>query len=137
MPEILPACRCIGFWHCNNGYIPCVRSCTAFCARLLASDAEMVSICSQNTQLGQKWDAIGALKTQAEQNAEHIAKLEADVARLQQELDALPNDAAQPTQGTQAQPSNELRLLRQEHQELVNEVGIFLKDSPGTYNTLE
>ncbi|KAK9915722.1 hypothetical protein WJX75_003203 [Coccomyxa subellipsoidea] len=65
-------------------------------------------------QLKLKWEAIDNLKAEADQREQQIARMEDDVARLQAELDKLPEQAGLATQGSQAQPSEEVKALKKE-----------------------
>lgn len=54
--------------------------------------------------------------------------MEDDVARLQAELDKLPEQAGLATQGSQAQPSEEVKALKKELADLNAEVCVFSRD---------
>ncbi len=77
----------------------------------------------QSLKLAKKWDELEGLRAKAEQRAEQLAKLDAEVARLQAELDELPNEPARATQGTQGIQSDEIRELRAQLSALNEEVG--------------
>lgn len=77
----------------------------------------------QSSQLAKKWDEIEGLRAQAELRAEQIAKLDAEVASLQAELDELPSEPTRATQGTQGMQSDEIRELRAQVSALNDEVG--------------
>ncbi len=74
----------------------------------------------QSPQLAKKWDEVEGLRAQAELRAEQIANLDSEVARLQAELDELPGEPAQATQGMQ---SDEIKELRAQVSALNDEVG--------------
>ena len=75
---------------------------------------------TQVVQLDKKWEALEGLQQEAERNAASVAKLEADEARLQAELDALPEPLPAPTQ---AQGTPDMLALKEEISALNTKVG--------------
>jgi hypothetical protein len=74
----------------------------------------------QVVQLDRKWEDLGGLQQEAERGAQAVAKLEADVARTQAELDALPEALPAPTQ---AQGTPDMLALKEEMSALNTQVG--------------
>ena len=67
----------------------------------------------QVVQLDQKWEALEGLQREAQKQAAAVAKLEADLARMQGELDALPAPLPSGEQAAQ-QSTPDILALRKE-----------------------
>ena len=63
-------------------------------------------------QLDQKWEALEGLQREAQKQAAAVAKLEADLAHMQGQLDALP--APLPSDAQAGQGTPDMLALRKE-----------------------